>query len=149
MPSMRYLLRAGTEGAMSTDETVPMGADSSRSRRWLVTALAILGVIALLVATVGIWARRNVLDTDRFVTRVGSLAADPRVEEALSIRITDSIMELLDPQAFFENTLPGPGKALAIPLTATLRNFVNTRVEAFVASDTFDKLLREVVRVAH
>jgi hypothetical protein len=135
--------------AMSTDEIVPMGADSSRGRRWLVTVLAILGVITLLVSTVGIWAKRNVLDTDRFVSRVDNIAADPDVDEAVSIRLTDAIMQLLDPQAFFEDALPGPGKALAIPLTSTVRNFVDNRVTAFVASPTFDKLLTEIVRVAH
>jgi len=41
------------------------------------------------VAVVGFWAKRNVLDTDRFVDRVAPTIEDPAVQSALAGYVTD------------------------------------------------------------
>jgi hypothetical protein len=58
-------------------------------------------------------------------------------------------MSLIDPQAYFESVLPERGQALAAPLTSALRGFVDDEVNAFFASDTFDRLWLELNRRAH
>jgi hypothetical protein len=121
----------------------------SRWRSVLVVVLVILSCISLLVAVVGVWARRNVLDTDRFVDRVDALADDPAIQEALSIRLTDELMTLIDPETFFEEVLPDRGAILAAPLANAVEGFVREQVQAFVASDAFEQVLVGVVERAH
>ena len=121
----------------------------SRLRSALVVVLVILSCISLLVAVVGVWARRNVLDTGNFVDRVDAIAADPAVQEALSIRLTDELMTLIDPEAFFEEVLPDRGAILAAPLANAVEGFVGDQVRAFIASDAFQELFVGVVERAH
>jgi hypothetical protein len=114
-----------------------------------VPALVGVVVVLLIVSVAGVWANRNVLDTDRFTSRVSDLAADPHVQAAVTARITADVMKLLDPQEFFESVLPDRGQALAIPLTAAVQDFVQDRVAKIVASDTFQKILVTAVHEAH
>jgi hypothetical protein len=135
--------------AAATTETNQERRRGSRSRSVLVVVLVVLTCISMLVAIVGLWARRNVLDTNRFVDRVDALAADPAVQEALAVRLTDELMTLIDPRAFFEEVLPDRGDILAVPLANAVEGFVRDQVESFIASDTFQQLLVGVVERAH
>jgi hypothetical protein len=138
-----------TDVAAATTETNQERRRGSRSRSVLVVVLVVLSCISMLVAIVGVWARRNVLDTNRFVDRVDALAADPAVQEALAVRLTDELMTLIDPRAFFEEVLPDRGDILAVPLANAVEGFVHDQVESFIASDAFQRLLVGVVERAH
>ena len=54
-----------------------------------------LAIVAFLAAMPGLWANRNLLDTDRFVTRAGPLVDDPDVQEVLATRLTAEVMKLV------------------------------------------------------
>ena len=49
-------------------------------RRMTVVALVVLACVVLTAAVVGLWARRNFLDSDRFVDRTGPLIEEPSVQ---------------------------------------------------------------------
>ena len=53
-------------------------------RRIAVGLLIVVACLAYTAAVPGLWARRNFLDTDRFVDRVGPLVEDPAVQSALT-----------------------------------------------------------------
>jgi hypothetical protein len=115
-----------------------------------VTALlVVLTSIMFTVAVVGVWARRNVLNTDKWVETVGPIVEDPAVQQTLGNWMTTELMGAIDPEAFFESVLPERGQALAAPLTSAVEGFVDDHVNDFLASDTFQRLWVEVNRRAH
>ena len=54
-----------------------------RPRRIATALLVVVTSIVFTVAVVGVWARRNVLNTDKWVETVGPIAEDPAVKQAL------------------------------------------------------------------
>ena len=120
-----------------------------RVRRVVAVVLVVVTTIVFTVAVVGVWTRRNALNTDKWVDTVGPIAEDPAVQQALGSWMTTELMTAIDPETFFESVLPEQGQALAGPLTSALRGFVNDRVDTFLASDTFQRLWVEINRRAH
>jgi hypothetical protein len=118
-------------------------------RRTVVVALVALACVVLTAAVVGLWSRRNFLDTDRFVDRAGPLIEEPSVQQALTNRLTEQLMTVVDPQALFAEVLPERGQLLAVPLANAVEGFVRDRVESFVGSDEFERLWVGAVTVAH
>lgn len=115
--------------------------------------LAVVGVVLtcvlLLTSVVGVWAKRSFLKTDVFAARAGSLIDDPGVQNALGAYLAGEINSLIDPQAIFEEALPERATILAVPLAGAVEGFVTDKVDEFVASDTFNRLWKEAVTVAH
>jgi hypothetical protein len=122
---------------------------AGRPRRIVAVALVVLTSLVVTVAVAGVWARRNALNTDRWVKTVGPVAEDPAVKDALGNWITTELMGVVDPEEFFESVLPERGQILAGPLTNALRGFVNDQVDTFLASDTFQRLWVQVNERAH
>jgi hypothetical protein len=124
-----------------------------RRTGWLRQTTAALTValacIVLVASVVGLWARRNFLDTERFVDRAGPLIEEPAVQDALSARLTEQVMALVDPEALFEEALPERGQVLAVPLANAVEGFVGDQVDAFIASDAFERLWVGAIEVAH
>lgn len=118
-------------------------------RRVTAITLVMLSCMSFLTGGVGIWASRNFLDTDIWVERTGPLIHDPAVQAAVSTKLTDSVMQLVDPEALFNEVLPKRGKVLAGPLSGAVRGFVDDQVAKVVASDRFAQLWQEVNRRAH
>jgi hypothetical protein len=144
----RARLQAEVDALRAQLATAPR-RPAGRPRRVVAAALVVLTVIVFTVAVVGVWARRNALNTDRWVTTVGPIAEDPAVEQALGRWITTEVMGVIDAEALFESVLPERGQILAAPLTGALRGFVNDKVDSFLASDTFERLWVQINRRAH
>ena len=125
------------------------GRRQGRVRAFAVGVLVVLTCLCLLVGIVGVWARRNFLDTDRFTGRMDELVDDPAVQEAVSQQLTAQLMLLVRPGDLFEEALPERGQILAVPLSNVVREFVAGRVDTFIASDTFEQLFVGAVRRAH
>ena len=120
-----------------------------RPRRIGAVALVVVTSIVFTVAVAGVWARRNALDTDKWVETVGPIGEDPAVQQALAGWMTTELTGVIDATAFFESVLPEQGQALAAPLSSALEGFVGDSVDTFLASDTFERLWVEVNRRAH
>ncbi len=118
-------------------------------RRAGVVTLIVVACLAYTLAVPGVWAKRNFLNTDRFVDRVGPLIDDPAVQAAVTFRVTSELMKVIDPEALFEQVLPERGQLLAVPLANAVEGFVRDRVESFVASDRFERLWVGAATVAH
>lgn len=138
------------------DEVVaePAAPDTTTSRTHharevIVGILVVISCLAFTVATPAVWAKRNFLDTDRFVSRAAPIASDPKVQVALADRLTQEIASIIDPAKLFEQVLPDRGQALAVPLASALTGFVHDKVLEFVQSDQFAQLWSDAVRTAH
>ena len=125
------------------------GPQRHRFRTVAAGLLVGLALLAFLAAMPGLWASRNLLDTDRFVARAGPLVEEPAVQEALANRLTEQVMLLVDPAALFEQVLPERGDLLAVPLANAVQGFVRDRVEDVMASDAFARVWVGALRVAH
>jgi len=131
---------------------IPAAPDPRRThhvREVIVGILVVISCLAFTVATPAVWAKRNFLDTDRFVSRTAPIATDPAVQIALADRLTQEIASVIDPAKLFEEVLPERGRALAVPLASAVTSFVHDRVLQFVQSDEFAQLWNESVRKAH
>jgi hypothetical protein len=120
-----------------------------RSRSVVVVALVVVGCLSFTLASVGIWARRNVADTDRWTERSAAIIADPAVQAPLAAYMTAQLMLLIDPEQLFEEALPERGRLLAGPLANAVEDFVRERVERFVATERFRTLWVEANELAH
>ena len=118
-------------------------------RRTVAAALVALACVVLVVSVVGIWARRNFLDTDRFVARAGPLIEEPAVQAALAARLTEQLMVVVDPEALFQEVLPERGQILAVPLANAVEGFVGDQVESFLGTEQFERLWSGAIAVAH
>jgi len=120
-----------------------------RVRRVLAVVGVLLTCVLLFTTVVGVWAKRSFLKTDVFSARAGNLIDDPGVQAALGAYLAGEINSLIDPQAIFEEALPERATILAVPLAGAVEGFVTDKVDEFVASDTFNRLWKEAVTVAH
>ena len=118
-------------------------------RRTVAASLVFLACVVLVTAVIGIWARRNFLDTDRFVDRAGPLIEEPVVQAALAARLTEQVMALVDPEALFEEVLPERGQLLAVPLANAVEGFVGDQVESFLGTEQFERLWVGAITLAH
>jgi hypothetical protein len=134
---------------MSAEAAAAERRKRHRVRRVVAVALVVTTSLMFTIAATGVWARRNALNTNRWVSTVTPIAADPAVQEALGRYLTDQLMTAIDPKDFFESVLPERGQILAVPLTNALRGFVQDKVTEFLGSDTFQNLWVEINRRAH
>jgi hypothetical protein len=120
-----------------------------RTRGVVAVVLVVLTSILVTVSVTAVWARRNALNTERYVETIGPVAQDVRVQRALGNYITTQVMSAIDPEELLRDALPERAQALAGPITSAVRGFVNDRVDAFLATDEFSRLWVQVNEVAH
>jgi hypothetical protein len=126
-------------------------ARQGRLRRILAVVLIVLTVIVFAAGVAGAWARRTVLDTDRYVATVGPLAEDPAVQEYLARTITNQVFLALDVRGRLEAVLAERAEQLVFlagPITDSVQGFVQDQVNKVVASEQFARLWTEVNRLA-
>lgn len=98
---------------------------------------AVLGLLAVLVTTVGvsaIWGRNQILDTDRFLESVTPLAEDPAIQDDLADKVADVIADKIEEAA---------------PRLPDVRSIVSLQAHAFMRSDAFVQAWVGLNRVGH
>jgi len=125
----------------------------SRGRRVAVWALILVATLLGIVAILGTWANRQLLDNNTFRDTSTHLVQDPEVQSALSVYLVNEVYDNVDVPAALAERLPPNLKPLAAPLAAGLRQpatnavarlLARPRVQAlFVASSglTHEKLV--------
>jgi hypothetical protein len=132
-----------------------------RWRTVVASVLIVLGCVLAPLSVLGVWARSQVTDTDRYVETMAPLASHPDVQEALTNRITIAIMQYADVSDLVRETadaLAGAGlppraadalRGLSGPAEAGARSFIHDQVSRVVKSDAFATAWETVNRVAH
>lgn len=75
------------------------GAAPHREHRVRATGSAVLIVLSAvlsLLAVVAVWAHDQVSDTNRFVATMAPLASDPQVQDAVTTRVTNVVVQQID-----------------------------------------------------
>ena len=149
-----------------------------RVRQSLMVFFAVLTVVAVVATTGAVWLRRTALETDRFMALVEPVLGSPELADALSVRLTDEALEALALEQRLTARLSEGGVALravvadslelepgqqariealplpqltdlAAPIASGLEARISTRLDQFVRSPEFQRLLVEGTEVAH
>jgi hypothetical protein len=126
-----------------------------RRRSALVGLLVGLTCLSAVAATVSIWARALVLNTDRWTELSDQLIREPEVVDALSARLSTSIVEGLEVEERVRNALAGAERLptqitlLARPVTATIQDVLEDRIATFLQSEEGRHLWVRVSGAAH
>jgi hypothetical protein len=123
-----------------------------RARRIVATVLVILTIVVFTVAVPGTWARRTLLNTDRYVATVAPLAKDPAIQEYLARTVTAEVFSALDVQDRLSSVLTQQTPRLAFlagPIANGVEGFVRDQVQKIFASDAFATFWEEANRYVH
>jgi hypothetical protein len=135
--------------ALSKVSSPPARHRVARWRRILSMVLIVLSCVLLPIATLAVWLRSELLDTDSYVETVAPLARNEDIVNALSVRVTNTLFDNVDVESLVEDALPERVQFIAGPVTTELRSFAQEAALRFFQSDEFQTLWDEVNRRAH
>ncbi|MEU7418835.1 hypothetical protein [Streptomyces antibioticus] len=139
----------------------PVHEPRHRLRSFGSALLIILASLLALLSVVAVWTNSIVRDTDRYVATVAPLASDPDVQQAVTRRVTDAVVQRIDvdglvgelSDAAAERGVP-PRAATLIggltgPISSGLKELVGSTVERVVSSPAFETIWTDANRRAH
>ena len=122
------------------------------ARTTAVVILTILGALCLTLAVPAVWARNQVLDTDRYVTNMEPLASNADVQASVETAVNQQIAARLDIGAFVDQALqalPPQAARLKAPIESGVSGLIGTAVHKAVTSDAFVTLWTAANRAGH
>jgi hypothetical protein len=114
----------------------------ARLRKVFAVVFVVIAVLAASAITPGLWARRTVYETKRYIAVVGPLASDPAIQEALARELTQAVFTAVDIQSKVQAAIAQRAPKLefiAGPVTTSLQGFVQDQVQKLFASDQFQQ----------
>jgi hypothetical protein len=149
-----------------------------RLRQTFTVVLAVLTVVAILATTASVWLNRTAFDTGRFMGLTQPVLESPEVADAISVRLTDEVLEALALEDRLEarlgefgavlntelagaleltpaqqtrvESLPLPQLTdLAGPIASGLEARIATRIDQFATSEQFQQVLVDGTELAH
>src|SRR5690348_8309386 len=111
--------------------------------------LVIIGALCLTLAVPAIWARNQVLNTDRYVATMEPLATNPDVQASVEAAVNRQIAARLDIGALVDEALPPQAARLKAPLENAVSGLISTVVHRAVTSEAFGTLWTAANRTAH
>jgi hypothetical protein len=121
----------------------------TRRRSALVWALLVVTTLILLVTSLTVWSREQLLNTDKFTESSGKLLANDEIRTALSTRLVDLLDQRVDLNSQLKEQLPPRVQAAAPIAAATIRNAAGRVIDAFLATAQAQDLFERVVRRSH
>jgi hypothetical protein len=121
----------------------------TKRRSALVWALFVLSTLILLVTSLTVWSKRQLLDTDNFTESSAKLLANDEIRTALSARLVDLLDQRIDLTSQLKEQLPPRVQAAAPLAAATIRNAAGRVIDAFLTTAQAQQLWERVVRRSH
>jgi len=113
------------------------GRQASPLRRWSVAAMIVVASIGILSATIATWTHSVIFNTDKFVSTVAApIGKDPAATQRLADTISAKALEASDFQNRVSAALPPQAQFLAAPLTTQVQQFLDTKVNELLQTDT-------------
>ena len=122
---------------------------AARVRRAIAFTLVILTAVAVLAASMATWAKRTVLDTDRFTKVAETLVADERVTAAIVDAVAPPILSLIEDVIPEREELPTSLAPLRPLLVRSLEGVVRTQLGDVLRSERGQAFLVGAIRRAH
>jgi hypothetical protein len=126
-----------------------------RLRRYFVGFLVVLTSLSAVATTVALWARSQVLDSDRWAQLAERIIQEPEVVNRLAERVSTSIVQGLDVEERIEaalgqaERLPAQAALLAGPFASRIQEFLEERIRDFLSSERGQQLWVELNRRVH
>ncbi|MFD0274011.1 hypothetical protein ACFVHB_08855 [Kitasatospora sp. NPDC127111] len=139
-------------------------APKKEHHRWRTSGAVVLIVIASLLSllsVLAVWTSDFIGDTDRYVSTVAPLATEPDVQQAVTNRVTQVVLEQIDVDALVKQLSDAaaqqgvPANAanlinnLSGPVKSALTQLVSATVNKVVTSDAFATIWVEANRLVH
>ncbi len=117
-------------------------------RHWGLRSFASLLVFVIAaaltpIAMIGHWGNRTIVDAEQYIATVGPLVDSPEIQEAISGKVTEIIVQQVDTTSIVDDFLgsfiqnPSITDKVAAPIAAGVNNLIGELVSKFVASDAF------------
>lgn len=129
-----------------------MGRDDlavSLKRKFLVGGLIGIATLLLLVSTMTIWTKRQLLDTNNWTKTSGQLLANDEVRAALSIKLTDALFQRVDVAQELRSKLPPRLAGLAPIAAGALQNAAPRAVNALLGTRAAQVAWQQANRKMH
>jgi hypothetical protein len=104
--------------------------------------LAVLSLLAL-------WLRGTLLNTDRYVSTVTPIAANPAVQDAVAARLETAIYSRVDFASLAQQVLPERADVLAPAIERGAQSVISDRIRDFTRSPRFQELWVQANQRAH
>jgi hypothetical protein len=121
----------------------------SRRRSWLVWGLVVLATVLALVASMTVWTKRQLLDTDNWTSSSAKILGNDDVRAALSSRLVNLLNERVDIEAQLEERLPARAEGAAPFAAAAVLSATGRVVDTFLSSAQAQELWEQANRRAH
>lgn len=155
IPSDRDELRA-LRARVADLEGQPQRRPKHRVRAFFSALLIVIAAVLAPLSAAAVWVDSQVSDTGRFVATMKPLASNPDVQNAVTNRVTDAVMQNIDVNAIINDIAPGDRPRLDTILggasgaiTSGINGLVHTVVQNFVQSDAFQTLWVRLITDAH
>ncbi len=103
----------------------------------------------MLVSSLTVWARQQVLDTDNWVRASSELLEEDRVRGALAVYLVDELYAAVDVDREVRRVLPEDLRPLSAPIAETFRDVAVRATDGILARPRVQALWREANRRAH
>ena len=124
-------------------------APLSRGRRITVWVLLVVATIISVVSILTVYVNRQLLDNGSWTNASAKVIADPEVQDALSIYLTNQLYQNVDVTTAIEQRLPTNLKPLASPLAGLIKERTPQIVSEVLARPRVQSLFVNVSQVAH
>ena len=117
----------------------------SRVRSVAAAVAIVLAALLTVPSAVAYWGQRTLNDGQRYMQTVAPLVDSPEVQAAIATKVTAAIQKQVDVEAVISEVFAGvitdrPRlQALVGPISGAVNGLIETQVDEFIASDTFDE----------
>jgi hypothetical protein len=120
-----------------------------RGRRLAVTALLVLATLLTTAFGLGLWAKRQALDTNNWVDTSSELLKDQEIRQAVGLFIIDRLYQSDEVAARIEQVLPPRLAQLAKPAAAGLKQIAQRNAGRVLGTDAALQAWESANRTAH
>jgi hypothetical protein len=118
-------------------------------RRTSSSILLVLACLVAVVAVLGAWADRQLLNTDNWVDTSSRLLQEPAIQDATASYLADQLVDGTTVKAKLQEGLPPRLAPLAAPLAAASGEVAQRTARRLISSGAFQTLWRATNRRAH
>ena len=142
-------LRRENEALRTAEAPAGTTRGKGRLRSVFSWVLVVVACILAVLSVVAVFARNQLLNTDRYVATVTPLASDPAIQTAVATKVSDQLVARVNIEQRVKNALPAKAGFLANPITSEVKSATYALTLKLVESDQFQKLWVAANRVSH
>jgi drug/metabolite transporter (DMT)-like permease len=121
----------------------------SKRRAWLVWSLVVIATIVLILSSLTIWTKRQLLSTENWTNSSGRLLENDQIRGALSTKLVDLAFERTDVAAQLKEALPPRAQAVAPAIAAGLQTAAIRAADELLTRPKVQQLWVSANRAAH